>query len=536
MKIKYLYFFLLVSLLFSCRNSSEREIIQALSNEDFPTISLDDEYDLIPDISTAITFKAANILPEDMLGVNKENHRIYFPIRELSNNLYKISLPTDFNSSTYDVYVLRNGCERKLGKIKIRILKSVALAKSNLQTKPSKTVPLPLIVIYTNGESSSYDTAKNPMNLTFHSDAPDFASIDKFGNITGIAEGQATVLCRMPDDTILATANVEIISPTGSTTGITKPLSEEMIFSKKASPRFTTSVMQSFDIDSKSNIYYSQIRTNHRVYISRGKQSSTYTDCMAVWYTGHGSNIAVEEEKDEVYIWINNYGSKNEEGEYWHSQTVARIPYTPEKLDLRPEDCTDNYYLGANWNGLNPAIDVKNDMLAIYANFTYHIYRLSEAKALPMETIQLAERTYGGGSSGDPEVTEMPIIQVHNLAKLSPIGVFKVEQTWDHWQGFDIADGKIYQFDGGGGPNDGTPGNAALTVFDLQGNIVEERTSVAAISDVQRLAALGITVSGYMEAEGVKVHDDILYLGFASRSSDDDSNRRSNILRFQPAL
>lgn len=529
--------FLFLCLLFSCRDSSDHKIIQVLPNEDFPTISLDNEYDLIPDISTAITFKATNILPGDMLGVKKEKHRIYFPILELSNNLYKITVPTDFNSSIYDVYILRNGCERKLGKIQIRILKSITLAKSNLQTKPGKTVPLQLIVIYTNGESSSYDIEKNPMNLTFHSNAPDFATIDNSANITGVAEGSATVLCKMPDNTILASANVEILSPTGSTTGITKPLSEEMIFSKKASPRWTTSVMQSFDIDSKKEkIYYSQLRTNYRVYISRSEPSSTSTDNMAVWYTGHGSNIAIEEENNETYIWINNYGSKNADGEYWRSQTVARIPYTPGELEVRPEEITDNYYLGASWNGLSPAIDVKNDMLAIYANLTYHIYRLSEAKALPMETIQLSELTYGGGSSGELEVTEKPVIQAHNLTKLSPIGVFKVEQTWDHWQGFDIDDGKIYQFDGGGGRNDGTPGSAALTVFDLQGNIVEERTSVAAISDVQQLAALGITVSGYMEAEGVKVHDGILYLGFASKSIDDGDKRRSNIFRFQPAL
>jgi len=38
-----------------------------------------------------------------------------------------------------------------------------------------------------------------------------------------------------------------------------------------------------------------------------------------------------------------------------------------------------------------------------------------------------------------------------------------------------------------------------------------------------------------MEAEGIKVHGDALYLGFASRSEADGDKRRANIFRYTRA-
>jgi hypothetical protein len=41
----------------------------------------------------------------------------------------------------------------------------------------------------------------------------------------------------------------------------------------------------------------------------------------------------------------------------------------------------------------------------------------------------------------------------------------------------------------------------------------------------------GITATGYMEAEGIKMKNGILYLGFASKST--DNLRRVNIFQFR---
>ena len=52
-------------------------------------------------------------------------------------------------------------------------------------------------------------------------------------------------------------------------------------------------------------------------------------------------------------------------------------------------------------------------------------------------------------------------------------------------------------------------------------------------SDLDALANLGITASGYMEAEGIKVRNGKLYLGFASRDSKTDGSKcRANIFQY----
>ena len=65
---------------------------------------------------------------------------------------------------------------------------------------------------------------------------------------------------------------------------------------------------------------------------------------------------------------------------------------------------------------------------------------------------------------------------------------------------------------------------------------MEDRTGVAAASDADAAASIGITSTGFMEAEGIKIRDGHLYIGFASRDAvNDGDRRRANVLCYDQA-
>ena len=59
------------------------------------------------------------------------------------------------------------------------------------------------------------------------------------------------------------------------------------------------------------------------------------------------------------------------------------------------------------------------------------------------------------------------------------------------------------------------------------------RKEVNAIKDVEKLEELGLADRGYMEAEGIKIKGNAMYLGFASRRMNGNSDERlANILKY----
>ena len=87
----------------------------------------------------------------------------------------------------------------------------------------------------------------------------------------------------------------------------------------------------------------------------------------------------------------------------------------------------------------------------------------------------------------------------------------------------------MYLMEGTSGNNDGTTGEAYMT----EGRIVQSRTKVRAVSDLKALTEAGITESGYIESEGVKIRRGKLFLGFASQSKKDGNRRRANIFQYE---
>ena len=74
------------------------------------------------------------------------------------------------------------------------------------------------------------------------------------------------------------------------------------------------------------------------------------------------------------------------------------------------------------------------------------------------------------------------------------------------FQGFDVDGRCCYLFEGAGNGNKPAngPSDARITVTTLDGGIVHWRLPVGAYSDLEGLRALGLTDTGYAEAEGIK--------------------------------
>ena len=314
---------------------------------------------------------------------------------------------------------------------------------------------------------------------------------------------------------------------------VESPLETSMILTKGYMLRYY-SVMQSFALNGDGTLYGIQVGTSTNKYLlnvtHRGLNTESGRKYMQFPFAGHGSNMCVEHVNGTDYIWIGSYGSWNG-SKYTNSQTIARIPFTAGSK-LTPDQYTDHYYLPGLRN-VAPAIDFDADLMLIWglsntesSTGYFKLFKLSEARALPVTKVKLDRAvTWGGQDSGYPETTQTPEISARNLAALTPVASIKLNGGVlgnGANQGFEIHGNRILHMSGTG--NDSTPGSpstATLTVLDFRGNILGSY-QVGAVSSLADLNAFGITDTGFMEAEGVKIYDDVLYLGFATKHSADD--------------
>lgn len=312
-------------------------------------------------------------------------------------------------------------------------------------------------------------------------------------------------------------------------------LQEDMIYSV-GTLKTTSSVMQSFDFDPACDlIYYTQLNNQYRIYVSWGRPDSSYTEgFMELHYFGHGSNFSIEAEGDKRYIWITNYASKGADDAYWQSQIVSRVPIEAGAV-VKPWDTEENYYFGEK--NIAVAADFANGLLSTLniSSGRMTTYRLDQMRALPVEEITLEPLIYGGAKSPDPLTNATLTVKARDCRRLTPVGEFTITRTKGiSWQGFDICGDLIYQAQGNGnGTNYGTPSNGYVLIFKVDGTVVQPRTRVVALDNLRLLDSLGITDTGYMEPEGVKVRNGVMYCGYANKNS--QNVRRATILKFSPA-
>lgn len=320
---------------------------------------------------------------------------------------------------------------------------------------------------------------------------------------------------------------------------LSEPLSDNLIYSKAVSLK-RNSVIQCMDIAKNGDIYYVQIAGSdqHQLNVLHGAPNEQNpSDCMVFEYFGHGTNMAIEEAADGTYIWLGSHGSKGSDGSYGGSQTISRVKYEPGKsVQLAGGDV----FCLKDTRNIHPAINVEKDLLGVQYSKkvsgidtrVFVIYRLSEAMKLVPVDMKLESLKYGGEDI--PETTVTPSIKARELSQLQPLYQFAVSDGQGGmvgelaFQGYDINEQFVYYYEGMG-YLDGTPSKAYVSVLGNNG-LLSARKEVVAAADAVKLKELGVSAKGYLEAEGIKVKNGVLYLGFASRGSADE--RLANILRY----
>lgn len=345
-----------------------------------------------------------------------------------------------------------------------------------------------------------------------------------------------------------------------STTGIDS-FDDANIFSRNTYLPENTA-MQGFNLDSDGRIWYTQLSAAHheRLYWVPARPNpgtavlNARTDYMTLTYFGHGTNTALEESGDDRYLWVGAYGVCNAQGMYWNEKLVGRVKYV-KGATVKTSECDEYYYIG-DYNDLHPSIDAENDLLTInYGdrnNSAYRcfvVYRLSEAKKAPMSNVTITctdgFRTDRPASTAQVSV----IVRCRDLTALTPVARPRFLKTgygpsgskYYDWQGYDVHKDRLYYSEGQskyslyGTFYDGNS-YAFVTVFDLDGKVVEQRTPVAIVSDQAKLAQIGVSVFASLEAEGIKARGGKLYVGYTARGiTAENTNHYQNIFVFDQA-
>ena len=206
---------------------------------------------------------------------------------------------------------------------------SIGTPSDALWIKAGETLRPTLVLEYENGETVKVLAS----DIGWSVEDPSVA-VGEAAGIKGLVPGTTMVKAAAGESSADFTLTVK---DGKSTTGITAALTEEHIYSK-GHYLDRNSVIQGFDITGKGDLYYMQIAGSdyHNLAVIRTKPNkgdyiTDNSNVMYFKYFGHGTNFAVEEAAAGDYIWIGSYGSKNSSGEYWNSQTIARVKYEPGK-------------------------------------------------------------------------------------------------------------------------------------------------------------------------------------------------------------
>lgn len=417
------------------------------------------------------------------------------------------------------------------------------------------------VVLYTNEKKVLKFTEKPgdiaPNEFIWNSSNEEVAFVTERGEINAIQPGTTKIEVRYKSFSASCEVTISKLDEQHplELTVFNQPFSPSLVYSFNVPLIAPYRVMQSFDFDQTGNIYYSQIgvaggfeqgKTKaHELYIVRSTPNTAGTEYMTLKYFGHGANIAIDEVEGETYVWVGSNGSKATSGEYWDEMSVSKISYHPDKEYIGHGG--ESYFLNNGLMRVNAAVNRANDLLCINAtqNGVRHFftYKLSEAEALSATTFDISVKV-GGEEEGEKEKIVQRSVQGKDLSLLEPLGNFQIEKGHNTaidinslaFQGYDIDGSRhIYFFEGEWAGTSGEVGlaQAYVTVFDLDGSIVKKRSKISAISQIDELEkARIVNSSGYMEAEGIKIKGNQIYLGFASYK-EVENYRRANILTYK---
>lgn len=319
-------------------------------------------------------------------------------------------------------------------------------------------------------------------------------------------------------------------------------------------------VIQGFTFDSDGSVWMTNMGPRDKIVLTHVNPDSSAqlkTDnlgYMVFDYFGHGTNTAVEEVGDDRYFWVGCFGSSNKDGFYWTEKLIGRVKFAPGDT-ITPDKCDEYYYIG-DYDNMHPSIDKENDLLTInYSDVVngsfrcFVVYRLSDALKAPVRDVTIScTDAFKSGDKRSMKMTDVTV-PVRDLTQITPIarpkflktGYGKEGDKYYAWQGYDVHGDRLYYCDGQshleGKAGDMLTGysKAYVTVFDLDGNVVEPRTEVSIISDSDSLAKYDLSHFRSMESEGVKVDGSTVYLGFGAIGADKNNpqQRTNHIFKFK---
>lgn len=337
------------------------------------------------------------------------------------------------------------------------------------------------------------------------------------------------------------------------------------IYSKNVALTSKKRITQSFEICDSGEIYYTQLGGGaYHNYICHTTGPNTNVvagDRMDVVHFGHGTQLIVENEDSDAYIWFNTNGTLAEEPteagtQYEDNRTFSRFRFQKG----RQYDATTGYYDGYPNDGEHftigvdkveqqMSIDFRSRKILVSCESSgisgrdFYVYRLDDVLALPLTTVSF-QVEIGNGYADDCAYQKVTrTLQVHDMSTLRPLHYFQIkrDKTGDPakkvfyygFQGHQIRGNYIYFYEGWykSGTKYTNEPDAYVTILTLDGD-VKARCGVMAVNNhADLLEQCGISTTGYAEGEGLQVRDSIVYLGFGCHSNGSE-DRRVLILKY----
>lgn len=381
-----------------------------------------------------------------------------------------------------------------------------------------------------NGAAKEYDFKANPLGLSFSSSDESTVAVDGECMLKALKEGEAVITAQ--GGSVKSSLTVTVLPEQYQMPDIKAAFSPDMVYGQYAIRSTASGNVnpQTFDIDDSGNVWAEGAKKPY-VYVQRyskaGKvnpSTMTLEGCvgdepMQIFYAGHGSCLCIDPgtDRNNQYFWFANFGTKQTDGSYLQPRVLSRTKYIPGKR-LLPQEADEHFYFGEDFVQMLPSIDFETRTLAIWVSSKKLIamYDLDEVLAVPVSDVTISGITWGGESEAVSQyVKEGPVsvtIKAHDCRNLKPLARFTIGVT-KGTQGYCIygPDHKSYHLAG-----TVTPMNNVISVFDETGKTLMLNEEFGFDDDVARLVAAGVTTKDYLEAEGVRIKNRVMYVCMAS--------------------
>lgn len=406
------------------------------------------------------------------------------------------------------------------------------------------TTYTPAAKVLENGVSKPYDLSENKLGLKYSSSDEKVFRVSESCVVEAVGTGDAMLNCT--GGNTFAKMRITVKDGEFKIPDISKPFSADMKYGQYAlkSSGNVNINPQSFDIDSKGfvwlegaskpYVYLARFTGAGRVNTSTLALEGCSSDSpMQIYYAGHGTCLCVEPSEDsrDQYFWFANFATKQKDGSYLKPKVLSRTKYLPGKKIL-PQEAEEHFYFGEGYIQMLPSIDFANGIIAIWVSSkaTVTMFSLEDVLSAPVKEISLGSMVWGGETDAPSQYAKegnvTVTVKAHDCTGLTPVATIKASIS-QGTQGYCVYGKDRLSFHLAGAS---TPVNTMLSVFDTSGQFLMKEKGFGFDDDINVLIENGLTTKEYLEAEGIQIKNDVIYICVASTIG---SNRVATILRFK---